>query len=258
MNHLKCSEEYPEVDGNWWHYNEDDEIEIWEFEPYTNGLIFTLISSEGYYIVSGLKSDCTETKIVIPSRYQGLPVKSIGVSAFEGHTSLVEVVIPDSVTQIRQFAFAYCPSLEKVEISGCVTELGSYAFAYCPALTEITIPSGVTSIPWSLFEGCASLPSVVIPDGVTGIGNAAFAQCYALEHIVIPNTVLQIGDAAFADCDRLDVVYYGGTAAEWKSVAIGSYKNGVLKTADRYDYSETEPTTEGNWWHYADGVPTEW
>jgi hypothetical protein len=55
----------------------------------------------------------------------------------------------------------------------------------------------------------------------------------------------------------LTSVYYTGTAKEWNAITAGS-GNTNLTSATRYYYSESEPTTEGNWWHYVDDVPTVW
>jgi hypothetical protein len=44
-------------------------------------------------------------------------------------------------------------------------------------------------------------------------------------------------------------VYYKGTASEWAEISVGSY-NDSLTYATRYYYSDTEPTSEGNYWHY--------
>jgi hypothetical protein len=51
------------------------------------------------YQVKGI-GNCTDTDIVIPSTYNGLPVTSIGEDAFTGRSSLTSVTIPDSVTII--------------------------------------------------------------------------------------------------------------------------------------------------------------
>ena len=57
-----------------------------------------------------------------------------------------------------------------------VTSIGNYAFCGCESLTDIVIPDSVNSIGSSAFEGCTSLSSVVIPDSVTRIGNGAFGD----------------------------------------------------------------------------------
>jgi hypothetical protein len=59
-------------------------------------------------------------------------------------------------------------------------------------------------------------------------------------------------------CDNINTVYYTGTAVEWNEISIDSNGNYPLISASRYYYSESEPTTSGNYWHYVDGVPTKW
>lgn len=41
----------------------------------TEGLVYTLKEGAGYYIVTGYEG--TETEVIIPSTYEGLPVKQI-------------------------------------------------------------------------------------------------------------------------------------------------------------------------------------
>ena len=78
-----------------------------------------------------------------------------------------------------------------------------------------------------------------------------------MDSIVIPDSVTSIGSYAFRSCSRLTSVYYKGTASEWSAISIDWY-NSPLKNATRYYYSETEPTEEGNYWHYVDGKVTVW
>ena len=243
-------------------------------------------------IGSGAFSGCTSlTSIEIPDS-----VTSIGEKAFCGCTSLASIEIPDSVASIGEYAFSGCTSLMSIEILDSVTSIGGDAFYNCTSLksvyindlaawcaisfynyssnplcngadlyingvkaTDIVIPDSVASIRNYAFFGCTSLASVTFGENskLTSIGVCAFSDCTSLASIEIPDSVTSIGDYAFHYCTSLTTVYYGGTATEWDAITIGS-SNAPLTGATRYYYSETQPTEEGNWWHYVDGVPTAW
>jgi hypothetical protein len=155
---------------------------------------------KSYRVVVGT---CTDTDIIIPSIFNGLPVTSISDDAFYRCTRLTSIVIPDSVTSIGDSAFYYCTSLTSVVIPENVTSIGNDAFCWCKSLTSIDIPDSVTSIGDGAFSVCKSLTSVVIPDSVTSIGNGAFLNCDSLTSIVIPDSVTSISNEAFSDCDSL-------------------------------------------------------
>ena len=57
-----------------------------------------------------------------------------------------EVVIPDGVTSIGDWAFSDCIGLTSITIPDSVTSIGDWAFSRCRGLTSITIPSSVISI----------------------------------------------------------------------------------------------------------------
>ena len=61
-----------------------------------------------------------------------------------------------------------------------VTSINDWAFYDCASLASIVIPEGVTSIGREAFAGCSSLASVVISEGVTSIGDSAFNGCRGL------------------------------------------------------------------------------
>ena len=102
---------------------------------------------------------------------------------------LKSLVIPDSVTNIGDYAFWGCTSLKSLVIPDSVTSIGDYAFDGCCSLRCVVISDGVTSIGNYAFWGCKSLKSLVIPDSVTHIGNGAFNACSSLKSLVIPASV---------------------------------------------------------------------
>ena len=131
---------------------------------------------------------------------------AFGWSKFIGCRALTSLVIPDSVTNIGDYAFSGCRSLTSLVIPDSVTNIGDYAFEGCGSLSSLVLPEGVTSIGKCAFRGCGSLSSLVLPDGVTNIGGNAFADCKSLRSVVIPNSVTSIGGGAFEGCKSLHSV----------------------------------------------------
>ena len=150
-------------------------------------------------------TDCDESitgELIIPSEIEGYPVVSI-YEAFFNCTSLTSVMIPNSVTRIREYAFAGCTSLTSITIPDSVTIIGEYAFGDCTGLTSITIPNGVKYISVMAFLDCTGLTSITIPDSVTIIGEYAFFSCTSLTSITIPDSVTSIGRGVFSGCTGL-------------------------------------------------------
>ncbi len=83
------------------------------------------------------------------------------------------LMLPDTITKIRDNAFWECTSLTSVNIPDSVTSIGDSSFYRCKSLTSVTIPYSVTSIGDSAFSSCKKLTSVRLPKNVN-IGKDAF------------------------------------------------------------------------------------
>lgn len=131
-----------------------------------------------------------------------------------------------------------------------VVAIADYAFLNCIYVESVEIEAGLTIIGDYAFNGCVNLKSVEIGEGVTIIGNFfAFTYCSSLESVVIPVSTTCIGLSTFSGCTSLKSVYYKGTEESWNNITIVPDYTELLN-ATRYYYSESEPTGEGNYWHY--------
>jgi len=111
--------------------------------------------------------------------------------------------IPDGVSTIAKWAFAFSVHLTQINIPNSVNKIEEFAFSCCSGIQNIVLPDGITAIEEYTFARCSSLQSIYIPNGVTDIGNAAFSQCTSLQSIYIPGTVSRIGEGGFSRCSSL-------------------------------------------------------
>lgn len=118
-------------------------------------LAYTLNGDGASYSVTGIGT-ATDTDIVIPEIYNGLPVTSIGSEAFYWYSSLTRITIPDSVTSIGASAFRGCSSLTSITIPDSVTSIDEQAFSYCNNLTTIYCEAASQPSGWSSdwLNGC--------------------------------------------------------------------------------------------------------
>lgn len=160
----------------------------------------------------------------------GIPAK-----AFYKQTLLQEIILPQEVETIGEYAFYKCTALKKAIAPGAKT-LVDFSFQSCNALESVNMPQvesigrcvfyqtalkevdfpKTTFIDGMSFYECKSLVKVNMPE-LTTLGEATFEYvqkrtgtsmfygCTALESISLPKAVV-IGDGAFSGCDVLKQV----------------------------------------------------
>ena len=168
---------------------------------YSEGLVYTL-KSDGTYSVSGAGT-CTDTWIVLPSAYMGIPVTSIADNAFYSVLTVREITVPDGITSIGNRAFYLCRNLKNVTLPEGIKSIGESAFYGCTSLSEISLPNGIHSIGKQAFSGCSRLTEIVLPSGLESVADSVFENCNGLILVTVPSGVTDIGDRAFYQCGRL-------------------------------------------------------
>ena len=99
---------------------------------------------------------------------------SIYIFLDENSNEMTEIVVPEGITKIRDYAFARADTVTSITLPDGLIEIGEFAFTACYALKTINIPDSVTTIKPYAFYGSSNIESIVIPENVTYIGNNAF------------------------------------------------------------------------------------
>lgn len=131
-------------------------------------------------------------------------LKSISVNAFAGST-ISEINIPATVTNIGKQAFSNIPTLKTISIPNSVKTIGHSCFVVCTGLTEAKLPVRLEKLENSMFKGCRSLTKVTLPQNIDKIDTGTFEDCKALAHIDLPKSVTTIGLNAFKNTALTEV-----------------------------------------------------
>ena len=175
---------------------------------------------------------------------------AIAARAFENADALEELVIPDSIASIGEYAFSDCTSLITIMIEKdgsiegekgtvllprALVSLGDYAFCdnkmmekivlrgsigrlnnlftRCGKLTNAVIElNGLKSIK-GCFSDCDALTELRIPEGVERLDMYAIGASKA--KIYLPSTIVNIGYCAL----NSSLIEYAGTVARWQDIS---------------------------------------
>ena len=173
-------------------------------------------------IITGYDGD--EKVLVIPDKIDDCDVVCIDERAFAGnegiwtvilpqtvteihdyafhHSGLREIVLPDSLMRIGDGAFSYS-HVTSVYLPSSVAEIGDSVFHSCSSLRSVRIDAPIQRIPYRTFFECICLYDVELPDVLETIEEEAFYFCIELRFIDIPESVRSIDDTAFYDCKEL-------------------------------------------------------
>lgn len=163
----------------------------YDFE--VDGIYYNIISNvdltvevTNKYKYSVNSNDSYSGSVVVPDmvRYENknYSVVRIGAYAFGGGgyhddgCDVTEVVLPETIEEIRSDAFFNCYKLLKINMPENLNIIGSYAFCNT-GLATLVIPDCCTAIGNSAFEGCENLRMVVLGKGLKIIKDEAFGSC---------------------------------------------------------------------------------
>jgi hypothetical protein len=129
---------------------------------------FLYVTRNGGITITGYIG--SEKEVVIPKTINGLPVLSIGDSAFY-RNRLTSLTLPDTITVIGVNAFSY------------------------NRLTGLVLPDSVITVEYGAFSN-NRLASLTLSNSLNSIGMRAFNE-NRLKEINLPESLVYIGDGSF-------------------------------------------------------------
>lgn len=168
---------------------------------------------------------------------------------------VTSLVIPESVLEIKDYAFRLATCLTSLTISNSVTKIGNGAFTWCSGLSgNLIIPNSVSKIgDWAFYDCNGFTGNLILPNSVITIGESAFFGCSGLTSISLPSSVVFVGSCAFDGTGWYNnqpngIVYLDGCCLGFK----GSKPTGSLNII------EGTRIIAGNAFYSCDGLFGDW
>ena len=171
----------------------------------------------------------------------------IAKSIYLNGEEIIELIIPEGVTSIGQWAFVNCNNITSVTIANSTTLVDNWAFDSCKGLTMVNMGNGLETIR-SAFSNCENLAHVEVSPSLKNIYSGAFADCYKLTEFIIPETVNYIDYTAFINCTGLTKIISFIAAENLFEIDSSAFYNVDKNTCTLYvpiGAKETYAATEG-------------
>lgn len=168
---------------------------------------------QNYYGLHGEETPWFQYRATIQTINIEEGVTSIGSSTFsmfDDESSLADITIPNSVTDIGERAFAHLngPGLKEFTIPDGVTTLGNYVFYRC-GMENLHLGNGLQTIGYGVFDE-SKLKSITIPAGLSEMDWSLFLQCPDLQAIMVAedNAAYKSVDGVVFTKDGTEILFY--------------------------------------------------
>jgi hypothetical protein len=250
-----------------------------------------------FFVNNGLLFNGTKKKLIAAFCHSLSDVNLAGTLEIGpyalSHLSLVkELIVPEGVAQIDDWAFEDDASLRRLVLPSTLRSIGKHVFDGCKSLDEIVLspdnasfvfdngvlydakktraiiaikkfvgvyrsPASLISVDPSAFADCFFLVSVNLNEGLTEIGKHSFfgERKMKIVSAVLPKSLTDIGEAVFPTC--LQEAFYQGTPMTWERISgLKIDDNRSLRKSVLF-YGEQGPADKKNrWWHFGEDKMT--
>ena len=129
----------------------------------------------------------------------------LGYNLYVAGDKVTDLIIPENVTRIGNYAFCGCSTIKSLTIPGNVNQIGVNSFMGCIGLTRVVAKEGVASTGTGCFLSCENIKDLILPSSLKKIGDGSFSGCTSLQNVVVNNTICRLknglknGSCAFGD-----------------------------------------------------------
>jgi hypothetical protein len=165
----------------------------------------------------------------------GSGISKIPFTAFDGLTSLTNVIIPSNVKEI-DYSFNGCVNLSSLTIQEGVKTISG--FNSC-AFTVLTLPDSVTELEY--FNYCENLTTVNIGKGLKSFGEyRPFEDCPALERFTVAsgNTVFRTADGVLYSDGGSKLCIYPQGKTDVSFIVPDQVSNVSVKTIGEFAFRD--------------------
>lgn len=177
------------------------------------------------------------------------------------NNEVINLTIPSSVSEIKDFAFTGSTGLHSVTFHSDVTSIGSQAFKNCTHLSTLNIPSTMASIGEYAFENCSGMTTLTLPSNMSSISHGVFYNCTGLTEIHVGATVPPViaGSTTFGNVPTAIPVYVPlGSAPSYQAAQywsrftnyVGAIVPGDLTVTVPYEQEFYQSFIPGKWTSY--------
>ena len=247
-------------------------------QPFSNGNFIYKVSDDKS-TVSILSYIGIGGAIEIPSQANGKNVIAVETNAFQNHTEIISIVVPESVTNIGDNAFSGCSNLQTIEIQNPSAVISNFVNIPEQTIIKANVPSTalnyaienskafndgnftcrassdgqtVSIIGYTGSGGAVIVPSQLNGINIVAIGADSFKDQTAVTSVEVPSSVATVESGAFTGCTNLQTIEFknpdtvindpAGTAIPSQAIIKATTGSNVLDYAQAHGIEYDEIT----------------
>ena len=153
-------------------------------------------------------------------------------------SEIKQIMIPESVTRIKDRCFEDCGELELIYIPDNVISIGKECFAYCCELSSVHLSTNITKLKQRIFFQNHSLKNINIPPYLKEMNKQCFRGCL-VSNIELPKSTTKIDCHCFECCILLKSIdlrgiKFIGLGRNEKCIVWSSFIENVNRFAKKY------------------------